>query len=88
MDKLDKALKVIYDSQDIMGGKDEFWKAYRVIEKAIKALKIIKENCSIYTESLYPLGPAEVWNVYLNMRGYIADKEKEEKFDLLKEVLK
>ena len=41
---LDDALKVIYDSQDIMGGHDDFWKAYRTIEKALKALEIIKNK--------------------------------------------
>lgn len=60
---------------------------YATLETAIKALEIIKENCSIYTESLYPLGPAHWWNIHLKMRGYIADKKEKEMFDLLKKVL-
>ncbi len=56
-------------------------------EKKLKALEIIKENCKIYTESSYPLGPAKWWHIYLNMQGYISDKEQKEQFDLLKEVL-
>lgn len=31
-----KALEIIYNSQDIMGGHDKFWEAYRIIEKALK----------------------------------------------------
>ena len=31
-----EALEIIYNSQDIMGGHDKFWEAYRVIEKAVK----------------------------------------------------
>ena len=38
---LDDALKVIYDSQDIMGGHDDFWKAYRTIETALKRLESV-----------------------------------------------
>lgn len=39
-----EALKVIYNLEDLQGGRDEFWKAYRIIEKELKALKIIKEK--------------------------------------------
>ncbi len=34
-----KALQVIYNSQDIMGGHDDFWEAYRIVETALKALE-------------------------------------------------
>ena len=31
-----EALSVIYNLEDLQGGKDEFWKAYRIIENALK----------------------------------------------------
>ena len=46
MNKGLEALKVIYDLEDLQGGRDEFWKAYRIIEKELKALEIIKEKLS------------------------------------------
>lgn len=46
-----EALEIIYNSQDIMGGHDSFWKAYRIIENALKeydglqfAFKITNRN--------------------------------------------
>ena len=82
MDKLDKALKVIYDSQDIMGGKDEFWKAYRVIEKAIKALEIIKEK-EVNIHIFRHCSDLATYNDMTEENQKLTQQE----YDLLKEVL-
>lgn len=36
-----EALKVIYDLEDLQGGRDDFWESYRIIEKELKAFEII-----------------------------------------------
>ena len=74
---LDDALKVIYDSQDIMGGHDDFWKAYRTIETALKALEIIKSFFMI-----------EDFQDFVSLNGRLYKKPHKEKYELLKEVLK
>ena len=73
---LDDALKVIYDSQDIMGGHDDFWKAYRTIEKALKALEVLKE-CFDF-EGFDEFIPNGKW----------FEKDIEERKKLLKEMTK
>lgn len=49
---LDDALNVIYNSQDIMGGYDEFWKAYRTIEAELKEKEEI-DNAIAYGGGIY-----------------------------------
>lgn len=39
-----EALNFIYNLEDLQGGRDEFWKAYRIIEKELEALEIIKNH--------------------------------------------
>lgn len=76
MNKVLEALLVIYNSQDIMGGCDDFWKAFRVIEKAIKALEIIKEK---QVDIIWCGGlPPTLQNTYAITQ---------EEIDILKEVL-
>lgn len=46
-----EALEIIYNLEDLQGGRDDFWNAYRVIKKALKdykkSLEIIKNTFSI-----------------------------------------
>lgn len=37
-----EALNILYNHEDLQGGHDEYWKAYRFIEKQLQALEIIK----------------------------------------------
>lgn len=88
MSKELEALEVIYDSQDIQGGYDDFWEAYRNIEKAVKALEIIKREPSEVIETIttydtweeyikdYPVRDKTIWHIIKNKN----------EFDLLKEV--
>ena len=68
-----KALQVIYNSQDIMGGYDDFWEAYRRIEYTLKAFELIKDKV---------LEPE-----YFELIASNCTITKEE-YDLLKEILK
>ena len=79
---LDDALKVIYDSQDIMGGHDDFWKAYRTIEKALKALEIIENKGLLTLYRDQRLAKFYVGNFACSL------EITEEEYKLLKEVLK
>lgn len=72
---LEDALKTIYNSQDIMGGYDDFWEAYRMIETAVKALEIIKKQ--INSLDIYK------GNFYFN-----GERISKEEYELLKEILK
>lgn len=79
-----EALNTIYNLEDLQGGRDEFWKAYRIIEKSVKALEIIKEKGNF------------LWLQYdeYDNKYYIYDNESyqhneitKEEYDILKEVL-
>ena len=35
-----EALKVIYDLEDLQGGRDVFWESYRIIEKELQRLMV------------------------------------------------
>lgn len=92
MSKELEALKVIYNSQDIQGGYDEFWKAYRIIEKSIKALEIIKEKRMIWFDYLFKVNTYKQYNKAL-LVYYDYDEEivkqfylNEGEFGLLKKV--
>ena len=64
----------------------DMWKEdLTTIEKELKALEIISNYAKIYGESLVPLGKIEIEHIYLNMKKYVCDKNED--FDLLKEVL-
>lgn len=80
-----EALKVIYNSQDIQGGYDEFWEAYRIIEKDLKALEIIKEKIKIEFNDHY-LGIKDNYYIIVNNNVFGAIKIDKEKYDLLKGV--
>jgi len=81
-----EALKIIYELEDLQGGRDEFWKAYRIIEKELKTLEIVKK---------YHITPAffafnESYQAYIeNMSFYLEDEPlmSEEEYNLAKEVL-
>lgn len=87
LEEFEELIETLTKDKDGYFDSTEDAKKYDHIKNALKVLEIIKENCSIYTESLFPLGDAHWWNVHLRMRGYIADKKEKEQFDLLKEVL-
>ena len=45
-----EALKVIYSLEDLQGGRDAFWKSFRIIEKELKdkeQLEMMYSNCVI-----------------------------------------
>ena len=78
-----EALKVIYELEDLQGGRDAFWESYRIIEKELKALEIIKGkevNVFIFLHS----ADLETYN------DMVEDNRKltQEEFNILKEVLK
>lgn len=35
-------LDILYNHEDLQGGHDDYWLAYRFVEKSLKALEIIK----------------------------------------------
>ena len=79
---ISKALKILYDHEDILGGHDDYWNAYRFIEKLLKAFEIIKEK----TVNIWLIQNKE------NIRHYnsMIDSSRwltQEEFDLLKGVL-
>lgn len=89
MNKVLEALLVIYNSQDIMGGYDDFWKAFRVIEKAIKVLEIIKKK-RVDITTLFDCRDAQEYNRWVGVRSHYSYRPFEitqEEFEILKEVL-
>ena len=84
-----EALKIIYDLEDLQGGRDAFWESYRIIEKELKALEIIKEKevdvwyLMICIEQ--NIKHLQFYNEYMKELNGI--KLTQEEFDLLKEVL-
>ena len=78
-----EALKFIYDLEDIQGGRDEFWEAYRIIEKDLKALDIIRNKKVIYIHLLKKSKELKEYN-----NSIISSEElTEEEWKLLKEQL-
>ena len=72
---IDDALKVIYNTTDIMGGSDKFWDAYRTIEKELKISKILKKKIKLKS---YEIGIEDI----------IIYEEDEGDYKIIKEWLK
>lgn len=80
MNKGLEALKIIYELEDLQGGRDEFWKAYRIIEKELKAFQIIKEKL-VDVNWLKGCDELQDYNWCNNV------ELTQEEYDLLKEAL-
>lgn len=74
---ISKALEILYNHEDILGGHDDYWKAYCFIEKQLKALEIIKDCCIVakYPNNTYELSFA------------IKKTISKEDYEILKKVL-
>lgn len=81
-----EALKVIYNSQDILGGYDDFWEAYRTIEKELKALEIIKEK-QVDVEWFKRTNNSYSYNQGILISGGSCGALTHEEYELLTEVL-
>ena len=90
------ALKIIYDMEDLQGGRDKFWNAYRVIEKELKALEIIKKKNVFVWGFIHRIKEIKdfeyTYDYYKTHYGYFHSGYKfelltQEEYDLLKEIL-
>lgn len=82
---LQDALTTIYNSQDIMGGYNDFWEAYRMIETAIKALEVIKTKGLLWDIDYQPYKEVGDYRAWDNEFYQSIELTKEE-YELLKEV--
>ena len=82
---LKEALDILENHEDILGGHDDYWEAYRFIEKQLKALEIIKEK-KVDIAYLIACVSYDTYK-YLFSRGlkYLLTKEE---FNFLREALK
>lgn len=79
-----KALSILYNHEDLQGGHYDYWKAYRFIEKQLKALELIKEK----PETFYLIN-CNNYETYFEIANDMTLIEKiytKEEFNLLKEV--
>lgn len=84
-----EALNILYNHEDLQGGHDEYWKAYRFIEKQLQALEIIKNRILIdedmgIIETKEEPSFGKVANLHSITFQILSD---EEDYDLVKKVL-
>ena len=96
-----EALKILYNHEDLQGGHDEYWEAYRFIEKQLKALEIIKKKKVNVYQLFFLFKLSNGYEVYEKLWNIDIDRHLQknsdilyslfllakEEFDLLKEVL-
>ena len=92
---LEDALKTIYNSQDIMGGYDDFWEAYRMIETALndaeKYKKAVKTIVKKDVDLEYEIFKTKNYTDYLKKwKDYLLECEilTQEEYEIIKEVSK
>ena len=79
-----EALQYFYNLEDLQGGRDKFWESYRIIEKSLKALEIIRKN-RVDIVMLLKCNNVDDYNFWSESWDY--ENITQEEFELLKAVL-